>query len=127
MPAVVTISGEPVPEGASAIYECLIEDFVKKFIPASALLSCTLSIADTLTGRIVNGISSVSILNTGRGTINEQGNLLITLLPSDTLIGIFGVTKIQRSLVVDWTWMFEGNLSTGRHQANFTIVSLAGP
>jgi len=94
-------------------------------IPAADFLTLTLSIRDTLTGAIINDCTQDNILNTGRGTIDDEGNLMIQLEVADTsMSGTPSASRVQRSLIIDW--LTATNL-TGRHQANFILTRLAGP
>lgn len=126
MPAIVNIATGPFPAGSTPVYTAKIVDAEGAGIPDTSLDTVTLSIVDTLSGAVINGVSETDILNTGRGTVDEFGNLTITLLPDDTSMeGVPGAAKVQRSLVIDFT--YNGGDSVGRHQVNFTLLALAGP
>lgn len=123
MTTIVTISGGPFPSDATLVYTGQLLDGDGVGIPASALATLTLSIADTMTGTIVNNCSQVDILNTGRGTIDNLGNLVVTLTPADTSLVDWEtcVSPVQRSLVIDWA---TGSGIVGRHQVNFALLQL---
>lgn len=124
---VVNLPNGPAPAGSSMVYTGVVVDVDQAPIPGTSLVSMTLTLVDTLTGAVVNGVSQVNILNTGRGAIDALGNLTITLLPDDTaLTEAPGAAQMQRSMVIDWTYGTSPTY-TGRHQANFVVAALAGP
>lgn len=126
MPAVVTLSVGPFAARSTPVYTGQIVDGAGAGIPASSLDALTLSIVDTMSNEIINGVSQVDILNTGRGRVDSQGNLTISLLTGDTSMDeVPGETQVQRSLVIDFSYN-SGN-SEGRHQVNFLLLALAGP
>ena len=59
---------------------------------------------------------------TGRGTLDANGNLTITLLVADTAILREGDLKENRSLTIDFT--YPGGV--GRHRVKFTVVAMPG-
>lgn len=126
MSAVATIP-TPIAAGSTAQYTCKLTDVNGVPVPGSALTSLVLSLFDTMRGVIVNSIKDVNILNTGRGTIDEQGNITVIFGPDDTaLIGLPAPgMKQYRSAVVDWEYNSGPLVSVGRHQMNFTILALA--
>jgi hypothetical protein len=124
MPVVTNISGGPFPAGSTAVYTAQLLDAYGNPIPGSALTSLTLTIVDTLSGAVVNGVQQQNILNTDRGVIDQQGNLTLSLEAGDMTITNPSALRIQRSLVLDWT--YNGGSSSGRHQANFTLTQLSG-
>lgn len=128
MPAVTNVSGGPFAAGSTPVYTARIVDGGGVGIAASRFSALTLTIVDTLSGAVVNGVSQINILNTGRGTIDASGNLTISLLAGDMAMDEApGAARIQRSLVIDWTFTTGLVVGTGRHQANFELVALAGP
>lgn len=93
-------------------------------IPATNLVSLTLSIVDVLTMAIINGVQAINILNTNRGTVDNQGNLTIQLEVGDTLMDeVPGATSIVRALIIDWSTL----TLVGRQQIEFVLLALAGP
>ncbi len=121
----------PYAAGSTPVFTGQLLDPYGVGIPAAAFSSLTLSIVDTLSGDVINGASQVNILNTGRGTVDASGNLVISLLAADTAMSEApGASQIQRSLVIDWTYATVGlapSAGSGRHQVNFLLLSLAGP
>ena len=128
---IVTAPNSPYAAGSTPIYRGTLVDPYGAGIPAADLSSLTLTIADVLTGDVINGVSQVNILNTGRGTIDSSGNLQVSLLAADTSMDeVPGSLQVERALVIDWTYATSGPAATsgsGRHQVNFTLVALSGP
>ena len=126
MSAVSQVPGGPFAAGTTPIYSALLVDAANQPLPGSALESLTLTIVDTLTGNIINGVDNTNILNTGRGTIDEIGNLTIQLEASDTEISEIppiASYAVQRSLVIGWSYNL--GLIVGRQEADFQLVQLA--
>lgn len=122
----VTLPNSPFAAGSTPVYTGQLVDPYGVGIPASAFSVLTLSLVNTLSGVIVNGVDEVGILNTGRGTVDATGNLTIQFEAGDTAI-TDGAIQEQRSLIVDWTYATTGTSGSGRHQGNFTVQALAGP
>jgi len=121
--AITEVPGGPFAAGATLVYTGRLLDGNGNGIPASALDSLTLTLATTATGAVVNGVDHVNILNTGRGTVDDEGNLTITLGPADTVMDPApAATVVKRSIVMDWT--FNGGADEGRHEARLTFVAL---
>lgn len=121
----------PFAAGSTPIYLSQIVDPYGTGIPAADFSVLTLTLADTLSGAIINSVNQVNILNTGRGTIDSSGNLQIQLTAADTAMDeVPGAAQVQRSMIIDWTYATSGpkaTSGTGRHQANFILLALAGP
>lgn len=118
----------PFAAGASIGITGQLVDALGNGIPAAQLSALTLSVVDLLSGQIVNGLDQVNILNTGRGTVDAQGNVTITLGPADTLTTEApGRAQVARALILDWSYASGTVASTGRAQANFIVAALAGP
>ena len=124
MPAIANVPGGPWAAGTTPVYTATLVDGSGNPISGVTLAALTLTIADTLTGTIINGVSQINILNTGRGTIDAAGLLTISLEPGDTSMSETTGPQVQRSLIIDWT--YNAGAAVGRHQANFMLVALAG-
>jgi hypothetical protein len=129
LPARVNISTGDIPANTTPVYT---GNFVyggpygDAPLPGSALDTLTLTICDTLTGAIVNGCDAVDILNTGRGSVDDDGKLTIGLLAGDTdMSEVPGAATVLRSLIIDWT--YNGGASVGRREVTFTVTALTGP
>ena len=126
MPAIVQINTGPFAANTTPLYTAQLEDSSGSPAPGSMLNAMTLSIVNTMTGQVVNGVDKVDILNTGRGRIDEVGSLQIQLEVADTSLDATpGAQQVQRSLVIDFT--YAGGVLVGRHQVNFFLVALSGP
>lgn len=125
MPVVVNAPNGPFAANTTPVFTGQLVDGTFHPIPASALNTLTLTIVDTLSGEIINGCEQVNILNTGRGTLDEMGNLTISFLIGDTAMSETTSEAVQRSIVIDWT--YNGGVNAGRHQVNFELLALAGP
>jgi hypothetical protein len=100
-------------------------------IPASALSSLLLSLADTnsLTNGdliIINMVDQTNILNTNRGTVDNEGNVTITLgsVPdaADTAL-LYATDTIElRSAIIDWT--YNSGAQSGGIRLDFLITAL---
>jgi hypothetical protein len=124
MPAVITISSGPYAEGSTPVYTGQIIDINKNGVPASNLTIVTLSIVDTQTDAVINGVSAVNILNQDRGTVDGGGNLTISLRSGDTLMSeVPGLATVMRSLIIE----FVSGAYVGRHKVNFVIAALGTP
>lgn len=126
MSAVSTPPGGPFPSKATVIYTSRLLDGNGAGIPAADLDSLTMTLSVSNTGAIVNGVERVNILNTGRGVVDAEGNLTVTLLPADTDIGPAPAnTQRTLSMVLDWTFN-DGN-SVGRHEVRMRFIALTEP
>lgn len=125
MPTIAECRGPPVPSGSTPIYTAALVDTNDNPIPGSNLNTMLLTIADTLTGTIINGVQNINILNTNRGIIDQFGNVTVLLEPADTMLGYPSYRIVERSLIFVWT--YNGGSSVGIHQANFKVQALAIP
>lgn len=126
--ASINLPGGPWPAGATITVQGQIVDPEGNGLAAANLTALTLTLVDTLTGLIVNGCYKANILNYGRGTVDVSGDLTIRLGPNDTSIADApGAARLQRSMIVDWTWADGIYTSVGRQQANLMLVALAEP
>jgi hypothetical protein len=114
----------PVPAVTTPTYAAQLVDENGNPIGSTGIDTLTLSIVDTITGSVINNASQVNILNAGRGTIDSQGNLLITLEVGDTDLFNPDDDVEERSLIIDWT--YNGGARAGRHQVDFQIQALSG-
>lgn len=110
--------------GSTPQFVAVIVDGTGTPVPASALNALTLSIIDTTSGSVINNCSQVSILNTGRGTVDSSGNLTIVLLPGDTMLFNVQDQTEERSLVIDY--VYDTSTRVGRFEQRFIIVQLSG-
>jgi hypothetical protein len=122
--AFAVLPGGPFAAGASLVYIDIIRDEDGTPVPGSLLTSLTLTLLDTFNGAIVNGINGVNILNTGRGTVDDGGNLEVILSPADMSMSETYVPLLQRSMI--FTYGVPGGL-TGIHRADFLVRNPFAP
>jgi hypothetical protein len=121
--AVRTTLTDEMAEGASAKLTATIteEDGVTGFLP-SAL---TLTLFTEEDGAIVNGVSAVDILNTGRGTVSAGGALVCNLTPADMVIVNPRAGKADEVHVALFEWTWDGGNKKGKHEVAFTVTDLS--
>lgn len=115
----------PRPERSTLFWRGQLIDQDGQGVPAASLTELTLTLIDTDTGAVINGVEAVNVLNTGRGTVDGEGNYEIRLGPpdtADTAIVTAGNSVEYRSAVLDWS--YSNNLA-GRHQMDFAVVALS--
>lgn len=120
---IANLTGSPIAPGTTPVYEMQLLDGSNNGIPAAALNTLTLTICDTTTRQIVNGVQDVNILNAGRGTVDTLGNVQVQLLATDTALEVDSDPYEYRSLVLRWS--YNSGLGIGEHQANLLIQPLA--
>jgi hypothetical protein len=125
LPPIVNAPNGPFAAGTQPRYRGLLVDSNGRGIALGVLATFTLTIADTVSGEIINGVDRVDILNTGRGLVDDGGGFVITLETADTMMDeVPGAARIARSLVIEWTTT-DTPPETGRHQADFVLLRLA--
>lgn len=124
-PGVFSVAGGPWAAGTTRWITMQLVDWAQQPIPGAALNAMTLTLADTLSETIINGVQQINILNTGRGMIDQKGTVTIMLGPDDTAMSETTALQVQRSAIVDWT--YNGGASVGRQQINFMLNQLVGP
>lgn len=119
---VSAVDGTAIAPGSTAVYEAWLLDYAGNPIPGSALTTLTLTIIDTVTETVVNGVLTVNILNTGRGSADNTGKVTVTLEPNDTAlqypISVFR-GRVQRSLIFNYT--YNAGAAVGGQRENFWI------
>lgn len=118
-----TLIPDPKAAGTTLEYKCQLQDENGNPIPAAQLATLTLTLLDTYSRAVANSVSDVSVLNTGRGTVDSQGNVVITLTPADTAMLIPGDVQEFRSLILIWTY---GSGKKGDHEVAFILTALSG-
>jgi hypothetical protein len=114
---------QSIASGMTAIFSGVFYDENDLPIPASDFDSLVLSINDTETGEVINSVDELDILNAGRGVVDSQGRLTITLESDDTVLPVGSKRTKSRSLTVKWTYRTD---RTGSHQIDFKITRLVG-
>lgn len=96
-------------------------------VGSGSVSALTLSITDDNTGAVVNDCDKVDILNTGRGTLDADGNLAITLTAEDTAMLRANDARENRSLTVDFEYPGPGAVTgVGRGRLIFVVVKMPG-
>lgn len=120
---VVNAPNGPYAAGSTPEYTALIVDAERRGIPASRLDALRLTIVNTLSGQVVNSCQDQNILNTNRGTVDEEGLVTVTLQRGDTSMDdVPGDSDVLRSL--QFLWSYGGNRYIGLHQVDFQIIRL---
>lgn len=117
-------NNDPIPAGATVLYQATFKDETGKPIGRSALTSITLTIVDTVSKAIINGVQDTDILNNDRGTVDDNGNLVIIFQEADMALLNAADTLEERSLIIIWT--YNGGSRKGLHQVDFQIQALSG-
>lgn len=114
---------DPKAAASTVVYEGQLLDENSVAVPAANLAALTLSLVDTITGAVINSVTQVNILNSGRGTVDSSGNVVITLTPTDTGLQDSTASQESRSMVIDATYSGSKVL---RHQIDFLLSALSG-
>lgn len=121
--AVRTVFDAPIAERVSAQYSVTLTSETGAPLGAGDLTALTLTIyALDAEETIVNSVDAVSVLNAGRGTLDANGLLTLTLLPDDNQL----VDPTRRSEKHIWllqgTW---GGIKKTRHEVQVEVLNLA--
>jgi hypothetical protein len=79
---------------------------------------------DKATKQIINGMDAVDILNTGRGTVDENGVMTIKLDPDDN--PLIAAARILETHVMLIVWEYAVS-DSGRHEVEFFIRKARKP
>ena len=115
-------SNEEIVSGTTPSYTATLRDGAGNGLGPSGLTALTLTLRDGLTAEIVNAVSAVNILNTGRGTLSAGGALVITLTAADTAAR---TTRRRERLRLHIAWTLVGG-EAGAHLAEFWVQNPAG-
>jgi hypothetical protein len=125
LPPIINLPNGPFASSTQPRYRGQIFDNGGAGMELANLATFVLTIADTLTGEIINGVNRVDVFNTGRGLIDDGGGFTILLETADTAMDeVPGAPQVTRSLVLEWTTN-DVPPETGRHQADFILLRLA--
>lgn len=113
-----------VPERSTSRYTAVIVDDAEVAIPAASLntLTLTLYVLDA-DKTIINSVTAVNILNTGRGAVDSNGNLTITLTAADNQI--VTATRNTETHVALIEWTYDGGTKYGRHEFEFRVQNMS--
>lgn len=123
-----TTDAQGIPAGSTPTYRGVLKDAsaTSQAVGSGSVSALTLSITDDATGAVVNNCNQADILNTGRGTLDADGNLEITLTADDTAM-LRGEGKENRSLTIDFKYPGPGGITAvGRHRVIFTVYAMPG-
>jgi len=92
-------------------------------IPAAALTNLTLTLYAESGTTLINNVQRQNILNSGRGTIDGTGHLVITLGTNDMPILDTGAFEEWHIALIEWN--YNGGISQGRHELAFRVRNMA--
>lgn len=116
-----TVFMETVGEGTTPKLKCRLEkaDGTPEANPATLVLSLYLE-DDAASDPTINSVDAVNIKNTGRGALDADGNLVVTLEPEDTALVEEDAEEEVHVALVEWTG------STGEegwHEFQYVVVN----
>ena len=106
-------------EGSSSKITMYIVDAADVPIAASDLTTATMTLYDRDTLTVINNRQDVDILNTGPGTIDSAGKVVISLVAADN--AIIGVNRTEDHVL---TFSFLTGSSTARAEVPFTVTRI---
>jgi len=122
MSAVTILDGE-VPELSTWTYNGVLRDEKGQAIPGSALSELKVTLYEKVSLGVINNVQDVNILNTGRGTVDESGNLQIVWLPADGPIVNAILPTERHCFRLSWKW--SGGTKAANHTVEFVMRNLA--
>lgn len=117
-----TIMSPAIAERVTSRITGVLYDHLGAVLPAASLTTLTLTLYDILTGNILNSVSAVNILNTGRGTVDTAGNMEIVLLPADNLLNNTALASERHIALIEWTW--GSGARSGAREVEFTVSNV---
>jgi hypothetical protein len=92
--------------------------------PGVALTSLDLTLyAEDVTQTLINDVNRLSILNIGRGTVDDAGLLTIRLVPGDSPILDDTLSDETHIALIEWT--YNNFISAGKHEFEFRVKNMA--
>lgn len=92
-------------------------------IPAASLATMTLRVY-ALDAALTDLVTTESMLNAGRGTVDASGNFVVTLRPAD--MAIVGTGELERHVaLIAWTWLISAVTHGGYQEIEFPVQNLA--
>jgi len=110
-------------QGETTVYNAVIKDEDGVAISGALLNTLTLTLQTVQNQTIINSRSTVSVLNTGGGTVDGSGNFAMEFSPADN--AIIDNTLRQESHEALFEWTYASGTRTGRHQVHFIVRNLA--
>ena len=114
---------EKVGEQTTARYTNRFYDEAGDPLADTDLNALTLTIYEEAGGTIINGVNDTNILNVGRGVVDAQGNLTITLEPADNQVVNSAREDEVHAMLIKWTY---NTTSKGAHLVRFPVRNLRG-
>lgn len=120
--ALRTVFNVPVGERTTVRYTGQLVDETGANIAKASVATLTLSIINSDTDAIVNNVSRVNILDTGRGTLGTTGLVTITLEPADNQMADQTHQFEKHILYIEWTYGTNGT-KAGNHEVEFPVYN----
>jgi hypothetical protein len=117
------INPPPVAERSGWRYTGTLKDQAGIVVPGSALTTLTIRIYVVNTALTDIVTPPVSILNTGRGTITEQGLLTIDFTPADSAITETAELRENHRALVEAVW--SSGTKEFAHEIEWTINNMS--
>src|SRR6185312_4273183 len=114
----LTLATNAVAEQTTSRITGTIVDDAGVAIPASALVTLTLTLYNRRGPTILNSRDNVSVLNTNGGTVDSAGKFAMTLDPADNPLSA-GFSSEQHAAL--FTWTYNSGAATGRAVVEFTV------
>jgi hypothetical protein len=122
--AVRTVFAEPIAERVSLRYTTALKKEDGAALAAADLTTLTLTLyALDASQTIINSVNAANILNSGRGAVDVNGVLTITLTPDDNQI--IDATKPQEFHVLLIQGTYASGTKATRHELQIEVVNMA--
>jgi hypothetical protein len=122
--SVRTLVPEIIPESTTWKYTGKLEGEGGEALGSGTVSVLELTLYNQADLAIINTVDRVNILNTGRGTLDVDGNLAITFLWQDNpIVGGGSVTDETHIALIEWT--YGGGLKKGKHELAIRVRNLA--
>jgi len=110
-----------VPQSSTSRITAVIKDEAGVAVPSANLTTLTLTLYKISNGNILNSRDDVNVLNTGGGTVDANGNLIMTLDPLDNILTNGRSTEEHRAM---FKYTYNSGAKTGFHEVEFTVGNL---
>lgn len=117
-----TVLPEVIPEGVTSRITGTLVDETGAPLGSSQVTALTMTLyAVDASLSIINSRSATNILNTGPGTLDVSGNLVITLTPADNDVVGTAPGHEKHRLLLEWAY---GGTKAGKHEIEFAVCNL---
>jgi hypothetical protein len=114
---------DPIAEKTTWLYTAIAEDQTGTRIPGSSLATFVLTLFNCDAElSIINSIQNTNILNTDRGTIDEDGNVSIIFHRLDNIL--VDETQARETHIAVIKCTYNGGLDGFTHEIEFEVVNL---